>query len=66
MEQAVEATARPGGEVAALDERGAQAAHGQVAQHAGTGGSAADDDDIDLGAEAHPRCPRSRGSVPRR
>ena len=66
MEQAVVPPARARREVTALDEQSAQAAHRQVAQHAGAGGTAADDDDVDLGAGVHPRRPRSSGSAPRR
>ena len=66
VQQAVVAAARPGGEVASLDEDRPQATHRQVAQDAGTGGTAADHDDVSLGASRHHRSPRSSGSEPRR
>ena len=66
MQESVVAAARSRRKVAALHERRAQAAHGQVAQHPGTGRTAADDDDIDLGTGRHYASPRRSGSDPRR
>ncbi len=47
VEQAVIPAARAGPEVALLDEEAAQAAAGQVADDAGPGRAAADDEDVD-------------------
>ena len=42
----METAGRPGRQVAALDKRGREAAHGRVAYHTGPGGAAADDEDF--------------------
>jgi hypothetical protein len=46
MEQPVKAAGRPCGQVAALDERRREAAHGRVAGDPGPGRAAADDEDF--------------------
>src|SRR5439155_5829410 len=78
VEEPVETAGRPGRQVAALDKRGREAAHGRVAYDAGPGGAAADDEDFRFerrhsyersiaaaqGLSPDGDCPFNRGGAP--